>query len=185
MQYVALLRGINSGQNPVVKMDQLRRVFESLGFDRVRTILASGNVLFETDKTSEKGLIRRLEGPLSDALGFDVAAIVRTSGDIQRLVDARPFQGIAISAQTKPYVTFLPETPAHALTFPYRAKGSTILGLIDRAVCSVVDLSGATTPDLMRLLEKEFGKKITTRSWNTVERIQSASAASVSKRTTS
>jgi hypothetical protein len=38
-------------------------------------------------------------------------------------------------------------------------------------VCSVVDLSGATSPDLMRVLDKEFGTDVTTRSWNTVERV--------------
>jgi hypothetical protein len=41
-------------------------------------------------------------------------------------------------------------------------------------VCSVVDLSGASSPDLMRVLDKTFGDEVTTRSWNTVERIVKA-----------
>jgi hypothetical protein len=59
------------------------------------------------------------------------------------------------------------------MRFPYQVeeKGYTVLGMRGREVCSVVDLSGATTPDLMVWLEKEFGKAITTRTWKTVGRI--------------
>jgi uncharacterized protein (DUF1697 family) len=45
VKYVAFLRGINIGR--AMKMEDLRRVFESLGYDSVRTVQASGNVLFE------------------------------------------------------------------------------------------------------------------------------------------
>jgi hypothetical protein len=48
----------------------------------------------------------------------------------------------------------------------------TLLGMYDGAICSVVDLTGAKTPDLMLWLEKKFGKEITTRTWKTVERIR-------------
>jgi hypothetical protein len=43
-----------------------------------------------------------------------------------------------------------------------------VVGMHGREVCCVVDLSGATTPDLMAWLEKQFGKEITTRTWKTV-----------------
>jgi hypothetical protein len=39
------------------------------------------------------------------------------------------------------------------------------------AICSVIDLTGSKTPDLMVWLEKQFGKQITTRTWKTVGRI--------------
>ena len=43
-RYVAFLRGINSGGNQTVRMEVLRKTFEDLGFENVRTVLASGNV---------------------------------------------------------------------------------------------------------------------------------------------
>jgi hypothetical protein len=46
-----------------------------------------------------------------------------------------------------------------------------VLGIHDRIICSVVDLTRTKTPDLMRWLEKEFGREITTRTWRTVGRI--------------
>ena len=47
IKYAAFLRGINVGGHTIIKMGELRKVFESLGFWNVKTVLASGNVLFE------------------------------------------------------------------------------------------------------------------------------------------
>jgi uncharacterized protein (DUF1697 family) len=57
--YVAFLRGINSGLNPTTKMNVLRTAFEEMGFNNVKTVIASGNVLFDTKSTSEAQLERR------------------------------------------------------------------------------------------------------------------------------
>lgn len=45
--YVAFLRGINVGGHAVIRMSELQRAFEGLGFENVRTVLASGNVIFD------------------------------------------------------------------------------------------------------------------------------------------
>ncbi len=57
--------------------------------------------------------------------------------------------------------------------FPYRAEDGTyeLVGMYSGAICSVIDLAGARTPDLMVWLERRFGKEITTRTWKTVGRI--------------
>src|SRR3954463_13834250 len=51
MRYLALLRGVNVGGRTLIKMAALRACFEGLGFDRVSTYIASGNVLFDTAET--------------------------------------------------------------------------------------------------------------------------------------
>ena len=48
--YVALLRGINLGGHKIVKMDQLRKTFEELGFADVKTYIQSGNVVFKAPR---------------------------------------------------------------------------------------------------------------------------------------
>src|SRR5260221_10646488 len=50
MKYIAFLRGINVGGNNLIKMSDLKKQFEDLGFTNVQTVIASGNVIFETDK---------------------------------------------------------------------------------------------------------------------------------------
>jgi hypothetical protein len=70
-------------------------------------------------------------------------------------------------------VTFLKSLPRTKLKLPHRPvnKKYQLVGLYDRAVCSVIDVTDAKTPDLMGFLEKQFGKEITTRTWKTVARI--------------
>ena len=73
-------------------------------------------------------------------------------------------------------VTFLKKKRKIDLNFPYRVENRdyTLLGIYDGAICSVIDLTSAKTPDLMAWLEKQFGREITTRTWKTVERILNA-----------
>lgn len=173
-KYVAFLRGINSGKNPTVKMEVLRKTFENLGFENVRTILASGNILFESS-ADEKTLEQKIEKMLPETIGFKSDVIVRTIDDLHNFVLLNPFKVIEITPHIRPYVSFIKEEPKKNIEFPAGGKGYTILGIFNGIVCSVVDLSGAKTPSLMQVLDKEFGKGITTRSWNTVERISKAS----------
>ncbi|HIZ53258.1 MAG TPA: DUF1697 domain-containing protein, partial [Candidatus Enterococcus avicola] len=61
MIYVALLRGINVGGNNKIKMVDLKRVFESLGFKNVKTYLHSGNIIFQAPKESQTILALKIE----------------------------------------------------------------------------------------------------------------------------
>jgi uncharacterized protein (DUF1697 family) len=173
-KYVGFLRGINSGKNPTVKMEVLRKTFENLGFENVRTILASGNVLFESS-TDENTLEQKIEEVLLVSIGFQSDVIVHTIDNLQELVLYNPFKAVKITPYTRLYVTFIKSELKKNFKFPIGGKGYTILGLFNGAVCSVVDLLDAKTPSLMQVLDKEFGKDITTRSWNTVEKILKAS----------
>jgi len=118
-------------------------------------------------------LEERIENALKDATGIDTIMILRTRQEIQSLIDRNPFGQVKITANTKPYVTFLKDRSGRIRKLPAEGKGFTILGIFDDVVCSVVDLSSTKTPQLMSDLEKEFGKNITTRSWITVMRIAS------------
>lgn len=172
MKYVALLRGIGPS-NPNMRNDKLRGVFESLGYQNVQTVISSGNVLFENGSKDVKALEAAIEKALPAQLGFSSTTIIRSREQIQALVDKDPFRGLADSQASSLNVTFLKTPPDTKLTFPYRPENKPyeLLGLYDGAICSVVDLTSARTPDLMSWLEKQFGKEITTRTWQTVGRI--------------
>jgi uncharacterized protein (DUF1697 family) len=172
-RYVAFLRGINSGSNPTLKMDILRGIFENLGFQNVKTLLASGNVVFDTDR-SERGIIEPiLEKELETNLGYKVAVIVLNSEEIKRLIESNPFEGISITPQTRLYITFTKGARAKTLALPFSdaAKGFVILGEDHGIIRSTVDLNKGMTPDLMSALDKNFGKNNTTRNWNTIEKV--------------
>ncbi|MGE3960577.1 MAG: DUF1697 domain-containing protein [Dehalococcoidia bacterium] len=102
-RWVAFLRGINVG-GINIKMTDLAAVFRDLGFEDVKTVLASGNVLF---RASEPNL--KLKGAIEQALrtrfGYDAWVILVTVEELRRVVDAFPFPGYDETKQ--PYVMFL------------------------------------------------------------------------------
>ena len=91
-RYVAFLRAVNVGGR-VVKMDVLRKAFESLGFARVETFIASGNVIFETRSTSPAALEKRIEGCLLETLGYRVDTFIRSEAEVRGIAAYDPFRG--------------------------------------------------------------------------------------------
>jgi uncharacterized protein (DUF1697 family) len=172
VKYVALLRGI-APTNPNMANAKLRAVFEDLGFHNVQTVISTGNVVFDSNSRSLRALETRIEKAWPKKLGFRSTTIIRTRDQMHDLVANRPFGDLTDSPTTSLQVTFLKHEPDMMLELPYTSEAGdyTIVALEDRVLCSVVDLSGSGTPDLMRWLEKVLGKEITTRTWKTVHRI--------------
>jgi uncharacterized protein (DUF1697 family) len=159
--------------NPNMRNERLRGVFENLGFANVKTVISSGNVVFDSPSRSAKKLEDTIEKALPEQLGFTSTTIVRSKAQIQKLVDQNPFEGMAHSQKSSLNVTFLKKKTGSDMKFPYRVeqRDYQLLGIYDGAVCSVIDLTGSKPPDLMVWLERKFGKEITTRTWKTVETI--------------
>lgn len=176
--YVALLRGINSGANPMMKMERLREVFSGLGFTNVSTVIASGNVLFDLPvgetMTDRDKLEARIEKAISSKLGFQSSTIIRTREELQTLVDATPFAKIEVSQKAKPHVTFLKDLVLKTSSkLAISGEGYEILNHQNGTICFVIDLTRTGSPNVMTILEKAYGKAITTRTWGTVEKILS------------
>jgi uncharacterized protein (DUF1697 family) len=177
--YAAFLRGINVGGHKPIKMEDLKRAFEALGFGNVRTILASGNVVFEPSQAGSEALVETIEGKLKDVFGYDIGVLVRPMKDLQQLEATNPFKGIKVTPQTRLYVTFLSEKPRSSLKIPYQSpdRNFKIIRVTENAVLSVLTVSPESrTTDLMTVLEKEFGRKVTTRNWNTITKLLETSA---------
>ncbi len=172
MRCVAFLRGINVGGNTPVKMADLERTFKKMGFENVRTILNSGNVIFESERTDKKALLQDIETELKKAFKKDMPVILRSLDDLKQLQSKQPFRGIEVTQSTRLYVTFLSEKAVpRTIRIPYTSsqREFSILGATDSEVFTVLDLSkGKGTTDVMNILEKEFGSNVTTRNWNTI-----------------
>lgn len=108
-RYVALLRGVNVG-GITIKSAELGELFRSLGFDGVRTVLASGNVGFETDETDAAALKRRIEQALRERFGYDAWIVLVTREKLAEIVAAFPFD--AEREGWHPYVLFASD-PEH------------------------------------------------------------------------
>ena len=85
----------------------------------------------------------------------------------------RPFKNIICTKETRLYVSFLRKHMQPRLKIPWESQDNSfrIIEIKEKTVFSVLDLSISKTPKSMEALERYFGKDITTRNWNTIERI--------------
>ena len=145
-----------------------------MGFKRAKTILATGSVYFEAGQERRSVLIKTIEQGLKKAFGFDVLISLRTLDEIQAMEAARPFSRVAMTPETRLYVTFLAEPRGKGAGTRAPAQHSSLRIVRETAgeVFSVVTLSeDFGTTDAMNILAKHYGNKVTTRSWHTIERI--------------
>jgi uncharacterized protein (DUF1697 family) len=114
-RYVAFLRGVNLGQNRRIKNEQLRAVFEQLGFEDVATFRASGNVAFDSRKNGEAALRKRIEAGLEEELGFAVTVFLRSAAEMTAIAASQPFDAEAVDASKgKLQVSLLMKKPSAA-----------------------------------------------------------------------
>ena len=174
MRFVAFLRGINVGGRRPVKMEELRAAFSVLDFRDVRTVQASGNVVFEApDGETEAAVGAAVAAGLERSLGYPVQLLVRPVGELEALVESAPFAGVPVSPATRLYVTFLSSPGENETDLgPSRDDRITLVRVTGREVLTAIELApGWGTTELMSWLEKAFGRDVTTRNWNTILKI--------------
>lgn len=88
--HVALLRAVNVGGTGALPMATLRAMGADCGFAEVRTYIASGNLLFESD-LAEPEIKALLEGALLAHAGKPIEVFVRTGAELAAIVAANPF----------------------------------------------------------------------------------------------
>lgn len=110
-RYVAFLRAVNVGGR-IVKMHELRPLFESIRLANVSTFIASGNVLFESRKAPAM-IETAIEKTLKAALGYEVVTMVRSVEQIAAVAEYAKANRLA-EDDVKLYVGFLKRTPSSA-----------------------------------------------------------------------
>jgi uncharacterized protein (DUF1697 family) len=168
-RYAAFLRGVNLGKR-TVKSAELKAAFEAMGFDNVKTLLASGNVLF--DANASKGLQARIEAGLEKRFGFDVGTVLRSVDELKAMVEADPFGGRVEGEDKKLYVMMFAEPLPDGVNVPSLAGDYDVLPVAAREIY----LIGYRKPDGtysaggLLLIEKQLpkGRLVTTRNWNTI-----------------
>jgi uncharacterized protein (DUF1697 family) len=169
-RYAAFLRGVSPLN---AKMPALRQAFESAGFSAVTTVLGSGNVVFDARRASETTLRHRAEGAMRDRLGQSFLTIVRPVEHLHRLLAADPFRRFRLPSGAKRVVTFLVTEPEIDVVLPLEHQGARLLSLDGRELFTAY-VPGPKGAPFMALIERTFGKAITTRTWETVARVARA-----------
>ena len=171
-RYIAFLRAINVGGHNTVKMDFLRRLFESLGFSNVKTFIASGNVVFEITSKNAQALAREIEKSLREALGYEVATFIRTAAELATVADYKPFGQPDLDGAAALNIAFLADVLDDKSSQKLMALRTDIddfhvHGLEIYWLCRKRQ-SGSKISNAV--LEKALGQKATLRGANTVKR---------------
>jgi uncharacterized protein (DUF1697 family) len=171
-RYIAFLRAINLGGH-TVKMETLRQLFESFGFSDVETFIASGNVIFQTTAQGAAVLEAQIASGLQTALGYEVAAFVRTADELAQIASTQPFPQEELAAAGANTVIFL-----HApLDDTAKQKLMNLTTDIDRFasharevywLCHKIQSQSTFSNSV---LEKTLGVKSTIRGVNTISRL--------------
>ena len=161
---VALLRGVNVGGTTKVSMSDLRDALTRLGFKNARSLLNSGNLVFESNEAPAK-----LEALLEKRLGIEADVLVRTPQEIAEAVRRNPFTNEAKNDPGRLVVVFT-KTPVDAaklvISGPEIAKGK------GREIF-IYYPDGQGRSKLA--IEKQLGTRVTARNWNTVIKLLEAS----------
>ncbi len=169
-RYVAFLRGV-SPMN--AKMSALKASFEAAGFIRVRTILSSGNVVFDSGGTQERALEMAAEQAMAQCLGRSFYTVVRSTGFLRGLLDSDPYAAHGIPAHAKRVVTFMREARPPKVALPLARDGASVFLQTQREVFTAY-VPTDQGPVFMRLIERAFGKDVTTRTVETVAKCAAA-----------
>ncbi len=108
---ISMLRGVNVGAHNRIKMEALRKLYESLGLRDPQTYVQSGNVVFRTDKRDLVALAKRIEDAIERGFGFRSSVILRTSSELRDVIARNPFAKRSGIEPTKLLVNFLASDP--------------------------------------------------------------------------
>jgi uncharacterized protein (DUF1697 family) len=125
--YIALLRAVNVGGTGKLPMSELKTMCEALGFQSVRTYIASGNVVFQSAKT-EAQVKAALESALAKYARKAVGVLVRTAGEMAAVLAANPFPQMP-GNRTHAYFLDRPPAADALQTVSNRAREELRLGL--------------------------------------------------------
>jgi len=160
--YVAFLRGINVVGRNVVRMSELRDLCTSLGWEDVRTLLNSGNVVFRAQKATPKALEEALGG---------VRVILRTEGELRKVAENNPFDPIRNPSYL--HVAFCDKkVSADLLRDAYGDKGPEVIRGGGGRELYIDYVNGVGRSKLTHaLIERTLGAAATLRNWNTVTKL--------------
>ena len=171
--YIALLRGINVGGNKIIKMQDLKAMFQSLEFHNVRTYIQSGNVIFESDTAELDIMGGMIEQRIKDVFGFEVSVIIRTVEELEQAIGNNPFTLLEQEDFKRLYVTFLASEPSPGALeklAPY-VDGPDKIRFVGKEMYVLYEVSVSKSALFKVPMDKILGMPSTTRNWNTLNKL--------------
>jgi uncharacterized protein (DUF1697 family) len=168
--HVAFLRAVNVGGRNIVPMSELCDLFSSLRFTGVKSLLQSGNVIFDTGRRGDETIESILEAETAKRFGITVDYMVRSAQELEKTITSNPFPAEAKKDPAHLLVLFLKEVPQAK---DVRALEDAIQGR-ERIQAKGKELYAVYPDGVGRskltnaLIERKLAVRGTGRNWNTV-----------------
>jgi uncharacterized protein (DUF1697 family) len=169
-RYVALLRGVNVSGRQRVSMEALRAAVTGAGFEDVATYIQSGNVVCSSPRRSAAAVGAALEAAIEDGLGVAVRVIVRSAGDLDRILAENPFVARRLDPATL-HVTLLAADPAQGAGRLEVAAGADEFEARGREIYLHCPGGYGRSALTNTFFERRLGVAATTRNWKTMTRL--------------
>lgn len=169
-----MLRGINVSGHKKIKMLDLRRLYESLGFQNVITYIQSGNVIFDSDDENHSAIVSNIENAIRSHYQFEVPVQIYSQDDFHNIVANMPFESVDLVEEgSKVFITFLSVIP-HQEPIAALQKfviSPELLVVKGRQVYLYCPNSYGISKLSNTFLEKKLGLVATTRNWKSVNKL--------------
>ncbi|MCK5672410.1 MAG: DUF1697 domain-containing protein [Spirochaetales bacterium] len=168
--YISILRGINVSGKNIIKMADLKQLYETLGFMEVQTYIQSGNVIFRTKEQNIITIEKTIKEHIITHFGYDIPVLVIKSEKLKKIVETLPFTDIDT---TKLHVTFLSNkciNPPLDQIIEKKAS-SELVHFTEEAVYIFCPDGYGKTKLSNNFLEKKLKVSATTRNWKTVNKL--------------
>lgn len=168
--FVSVLRAINLGAHNRIAMADLRAMCDKIGLVNAKTLLVSGNLVFESAVTSSETLERQLEAASTKYLGVTTDYFVRSAKEWQAIIDANPFPAEANSDPARLVMMCLREAPGAAAVKALQSaiKGRETVRASGKQAYFVYPDGMGRSKLSITMIEKALGTRGTARNWNTV-----------------
>jgi uncharacterized protein (DUF1697 family) len=175
---IALLRGSNVGRAKRIAMADLRALFEELGYTEVRTLLNSGNIVFNAPRANARKLAVAIQSAIARQFGFSASVTVLTATELDKIIAENPL--LALAKDPSRHLIGFTHDPK--VLEPFKAllkqKWHPDALAITSQAAYLWCVKGVLDSPLSQAFGKLAGEGITTRNWATILKIQAAAKAS-------
>jgi uncharacterized protein (DUF1697 family) len=171
--YIALLRGINVGGKNIIKMEQLKQVFDNMGFSDVKTYIQSGNIIFQTSESDKLKLTDSIENQLQKSFFVEIKTLVLTADDLAETVENAP-EDFGTEPEKFRYDMWfiLPPTMVNEVVSNLRLReGVDFLQAGKSVIYTSRPTSQMGKSYFSKIMQTQISKNFTIRNWNTTTKI--------------
>lgn len=170
--YVALLRGINVGGNNKIDMKELKKTFERVSMDNVKTYINTGNIIFTHATLTKDELIPILEDAIHADFALQIRVIVRSLDELKQVVEALPDSWVNDQTMKSDVLFLWDEVNDESILdqMPLKPEIDRVL-YASGAVIWSVDRENVTKSGMSKIIGTKLYKLVTIRNVNTTRKI--------------